>query len=104
MNAEIEKTVAVCMPKGTLLVLFEYLSRSYDSWRAKGQTSHDRFAPEEPDEAERVALWRLEGEIERTLTEVFAPNYAQLVADAKSKLVQTLDHGQHGQQGMTNEN
>jgi len=39
-----------------------------------------------PDAGERVALWQLEGAIERTLPEVFAPEYRDLIAEWKGKL------------------
>jgi len=57
------------------LVLFEFLETvSKDSLRMIAS------------EAEVLALMRVAGAIERTIPEVFAPNYAQLLADARERL------------------
>ncbi len=84
----LEEQVAVSIPKGTLLVLFEFLGHSYEQWRGPGneQRSDDTFVLVRPDAGERVALWQLEGAIERTLPEVFAPEYRDLIAEWKGKL------------------
>jgi hypothetical protein len=42
--------------------------------------------------ASRLALLRLSGAFERTLVELFAPDYEQLVKDAKSRL--SKEYGQ----------
>jgi hypothetical protein len=87
MNAALEEKTSITMPKGTLLVLFEYLSRSYDSWRKAGDSSDEAtFALQQPDAGECKAIWRLEGEIERTLPEIFSADYAQLIAQWKQHL------------------
>ena len=79
--------ITISMPKGTLLVLFEFLAHSYEQWKGSGdQLAHDTFTLLKPDDGERVALWHLEGEIERTLPEVFAPEYKDLIAEWKQKL------------------
>jgi hypothetical protein len=36
--------------------------------------------------AQRVALWRFEGALERTLPELFSSNYAELLRDSKELL------------------
>jgi hypothetical protein len=41
-------------------------------------------APSDPD---RTALWKLEGRLEKSLVEVFAPNYQELIAGARQRLV-----------------
>jgi hypothetical protein len=62
--------VELRMRRATLLVIFEYLARSHDEWSKTGQIPDDNsdstFALSKPDPGERVALCRLEGEIERT--------------------------------------
>jgi hypothetical protein len=64
------------MRRATLLVIFEYLARSHDEWnkthQVPGDYSDSTFVLSKPDPGERVALWRLEGEIERTLPKIFA--------------------------------
>ena len=34
MDTNLDEAVAVTLPKGTLLMLFEYVNRSCDAWRA----------------------------------------------------------------------
>ena len=87
MSGKLDEPTSITMPKGTLLVLFEYLARSYDSWRRAGGTPDEAtFALQEPDAGERTALWHLEGEIERTLPEIFSEDYPQLLAQWKQHL------------------
>jgi len=74
------------MDRATLLVIFEYLARSYKAWKEKGKLPDDTFVLSKPDAGERVALWRLEGEIERTLPEVFSPKYIELIEEEKQRL------------------
>ena len=85
----------ISMRKETLLVIFEYLARSYEDWRKSGvapvaDLSDDSFVLSKPDPGERVALWRLEGEIERSLPEVFSAEYVELVASEKRRLTREL--------------
>jgi len=70
----------------TLLVIFEFLAQSYEEWKRSGPASDDSFFLRKPDAGERVALWRLEGEIERTLPEIFSQEYKQLIAHEKRRL------------------
>ena len=87
MNTPLDEQVTISLPKGTLLVLFEFLSHSYDLWKR----SEDRpltegtFVLLKPDAGERTALWHLEGAIERTLPEIFALNYNDLIGEWKNK-------------------
>ena len=81
----------ISMRKETLLVIFEFLARSYEDWRksgvaAPGDLSDESFALSKPDPGERVALWRLEGEIEGTLPEVFSSDYLDLITSEKRRL------------------
>lgn len=85
----------ISMRKETLLVIFEFLSRSYEEWRKSGvapvaDLSDQSFVLSKPDPGERVALWRLEGEIERTLPEIFSPEYRDLIAAEKLRLTHEL--------------
>jgi hypothetical protein len=58
------------------LVLFEWLSRLDESDAAPCE--HD---------AERHVLWALHGQLERTLKEPLQPDYRNLVANARSKVI-----------------
>ena len=62
-----QKNATIEMRRATLLVIFEYLARSYEEWKKRGESPDDAFVLSNPDSGERVALWRLEGDIERTL-------------------------------------
>jgi len=87
MSKNLDEPISITMPKGALLVLFEYLARSYGSWRRiGGEPDEATFALQPPDAGERKALWRLEGEIERTLPEIFSADYPQLIAEWKQHL------------------
>lgn len=88
MSAVLEEQVTISLPKGTLLVLFEFLSHSYESWKrsANPPASVDTFVLLKPDAGERAALWHLEGAIERTLPEIFAANYHELIGEWKRVL------------------
>jgi hypothetical protein len=82
------------MRRATLLVIFEYLARSHDEWSKTGKAPDDysdsTFVLSKPDPGERVALWRLEGEIERTLADMFDPEYKELIAAEKKRLSEEL--------------
>jgi hypothetical protein len=82
--------VALKMRTETLLVIYEYLSRSYDEWRRTASESDESFILAKPDPGERVALWRLEGEIERTIPEIFCPEYNDLLSEEKRRLTNEL--------------
>jgi hypothetical protein len=85
------KLVTLSMRSETLLVIFEFLARSHEDWSKNvegpaADLSDDRFVLRKPDSGERVALWRLEGEIERTLPEIFSPEYQDLIVREKQRL------------------
>ena len=71
-----QETTAVPIGKAEALVLFEMLS-DFDN-----QSSIQPIGA-----AERLALLRLHGALERTLVEPFMPNYKELVNEAKLLLV-----------------
>jgi len=87
VSAALDEQVPISLPKGTRLVLFEFLARSSDRWRPSEnrQQAEDKFVLE-PDPGELAALWHLEGAIERTLPEVFAPDYQNMIDGWKQKL------------------
>lgn len=70
-----QKTV-IQLGRAEALVLFEFLYRldDNDDW------------PTDP--AEQVALWRLTGALEKTLTEPLMADYQQLLNEARSALRQ----------------
>jgi hypothetical protein len=83
--------VSLAMKKETLLVIYEFLTRSYATWRKSGgahgdELSDETFALCKPDAGERVALWRLEGAIERTFPEIFSSDYRELIEKEKTRL------------------
>jgi hypothetical protein len=68
--------VTIELSSDEALVLFEWLA------------SADFFnALPAPQEAGRIALWKLEGKLEKLLVEPFAPNYVDIVAAARRRLV-----------------
>jgi hypothetical protein len=87
LSTTLDEQVTISLPKGTLLVLFEFLAHSYDSWKTSStpQPDENTFTLLKPDEGERAALWHLEGAIERTLPEIFASDYKDLINDWKQK-------------------
>lgn len=88
MSTRLDQPVNIALPKGTLLVVFEFLARSHDAWKKTGdKPPDDSFTLQQPDAGERIALWRLEGAIESTLAEMFAPDYAELLSEWKRQIV-----------------
>ncbi|MEZ4264622.1 MAG: hypothetical protein R3B36_36490 [Polyangiaceae bacterium] len=70
MTERRETEVVVALTRAEALVLFEWLAS-----RA-GELRFD-------DPAEQRVLWRVEGALERALSEPFAPDYRALVAAAR---------------------
>jgi hypothetical protein len=88
MTTGLEEPVTISLPRGILLVLFEYLARSYDTWRKSAEARTDNsFVLLPPEAGERFALWHFEGAIERSLPEIFASDYQALVSEWKRHLV-----------------
>jgi len=89
----LDEQVTISLPKGTFLVLFEFLAHSYELWRRSENPPpiEGTFVLVQPDPGERTALWHLEGAIEKTLPEVFAPDYSDLVGEWKQKLTAQSD-------------
>lgn len=87
MELDLEEKIDIRLSKGELLVIFEFLARSYDAWKKSGSDDVASFLLVKPDDGERTALWRLEGTIESNLVEVFAANYHDLIRQAKDMLI-----------------
>jgi hypothetical protein len=87
MDANLEEKISIELSKGELLVIFEFLARSYEAWRGTGNTDENTFALSQPDAGERAILWHLEGAIERTLVEIFSPEYQVLLKTAKENAI-----------------
>jgi hypothetical protein len=88
MNSDLNEPISFSLPKAACLVLFELLTTSYEDWR-KSNPNDASAAPMQvtaKEHAQRVALWRFEGALERTLPELFSSNYAELLRDSKGLL------------------
>lgn len=66
--------VSIQLGRAEALVLFELLHELEDDERWSS------------DAAERLALWRLTGALERVLTEPFRPDWRRLVDEARAQL------------------
>ena len=86
MEVNLEENVPINLSKGELLVIFDFLVRSGEQWKASGDQPMETFVLAKPDNGERTALWNLEAAIERTMVEVFAPDCSELIRRAKLKL------------------
>jgi len=71
-----DKKISVRIGRDEAVVLFEMLAKFT---RQKALSVRD--------EAERLALFRLHGALESTLTEPFRPEYKQLVDESRSRLL-----------------
>lgn len=67
--------VTATLTQDEALVLFEFLARNEEA---------DNFPV--ADEAEERVLWRLHGQLEKQIAEVFDPNYHELVRQARARL------------------
>ena len=43
MDANLEEKISIELSKGELVVIYEFLARSYSAWREKGNTEEDAF-------------------------------------------------------------
>ena len=88
MIADLKEPITLSLSKAACLVLFELLTVSYEQWR-KSNPNDDSASPmlvPANEHAERIALWQLEGALERTLPELFASNYPELLRESKTLL------------------
>ena len=83
-ESELKTEVTFSISKGACLVLFELLTRSYEEWRSANpdDATANPMLVSAGQHSERVALWQIEGSIERTLPEVFSSNYNELLSSA----------------------
>lgn len=72
-------TVRLELTRAEALVLFEWLARLNAS---------ESLPFEDP--AEQQVIWKPEGKLERTLVEPLAPNYRQLLAEARRKVRESI--------------
>lgn len=72
----LDEPITLHLTRAEALVLFE--------WLALCDTVEDRLPG---GEAEQVVRWRLEGELEKLLTEPLARNYKQLLEEARRIVV-----------------
>ena len=82
---DLTEPVTLEMPKSACLLLFEMLTTAYELWRKANpdDASANPMVIAAQTHAERVALWKLEGVLERTLPELPAP--AALSVDARKR-------------------
>ncbi len=73
--SDTESGVVLRLTGAEALVLFEWLTRVDES----GQLPVE-------DPAEQLVLWRLEGQLERTLAEPFEPRYQEAVEAARKEV------------------
>ncbi len=88
MGTDLSETLSIQLSKAACLVLFELLTTSSDQW-VKEDPNNSRDSPmlinaTEPEQ--RVAFFQLEGALERTIPELFAANYDELLESSKRLL------------------
>jgi len=85
----LNETVTVYLAKSACLVLYELLTESYKQWRKSNpdDSSPNPMRLDAKEYAERMAVWRLEGALERAVPEVFASDSAALLKESKRLLV-----------------
>ena len=84
MKVNFEESVKISLSKAEALVLLEFLGRTSDSNRIRLKETEPGV--QSPDSAEWRALWNLECVLEKSLAEVFSPDYTKIIEDAKSSL------------------
>jgi hypothetical protein len=88
MDQSLDETVEIRLPKSDCLLLFELLTRSYKVWREtnSNDAAADPMIVEARELCDRKVLWHLEGALERTMVEIFWPNYHDLLSRAKERV------------------
>jgi hypothetical protein len=69
--------VDIRLTQDEALVLFEWLSARSETVRSANK----------PFDADEIVLARVQATLEKTLVEPFAPNYAELLAEARRRIV-----------------
>jgi hypothetical protein len=85
----LNETVTLYLRKAACLVLYELLAKSYRRWRKSnpGDASRSPMQLNAKEYAQRRAVWRLEGALERAVPELFASDSAVLLKESKRLLV-----------------
>ena len=85
MEAGLQESIEMRLPKAACLVLFELLAHSYEQWRKVNpdDASASPMVLEAGHPAQRMAIWRLEGAFERTLPDLFSSNYRELLLESE---------------------
>ena len=80
-NLTLDEEVTIPISKAACLVLFEMLTTAYEKWRPLNPDDQSAAPMIVSASAhyERMALWKLEGALEKTLPEVFSSNYEELL-------------------------
>lgn len=76
--------VTIELEHSEALVLWEFLSRVDDVWRENSQTGRVEICI--TDMADMCALWRTKANLDYQLTEMFKPNYNELLTAAQREL------------------
>lgn len=90
MIADLKEPVTLSLSKAACLVVFELLTVCYEQWR-KSNPNDDSASPmlgPANEHSDRIALWQLEGALERTLPELFSSNYVELLRESKTTLLE----------------
>lgn len=84
----LNEPVQLTLTTAECLVIFELLTQSYEEWRKNNPNDASKAAMilEAKTLGQRRALWHLEGAIERTLVQIFHPDYKNLVQEADGLL------------------
>jgi hypothetical protein len=84
----LNETVTLYLPKSACLVLYELLTKSYKHWRKSNpdDSSPNPMQLNAKEYAERRAVWRLEGALERAVPELFASDSTTLLKESKRLL------------------
>ena len=88
MDSNLSESVEISIAKSACLILYELLAASYEKWRAANPedvTAGPMLLTAE-NHAERMALWKLEGALERTVPELFSSNYEELLDQSRELL------------------
>jgi len=73
------KKLSLELTSAEALVFFEWLTRNDEAEMLQVE-----------DEAEQKVLWRLESQLEKQLVEPLAPNYSELLAEARTQVREEL--------------